>query len=339
MQHSDWPVLFGSMLLSIAVVFGAASIFALLTPLSEPWLDPFRAWAAIPFAQPSAGQAPAEPQHDGGEPLQPSRMNQSPAWTDRDIEAALMECVHLLAPVNAEVVPIVPIRNGACGAQAPLLLRSFGSDHKVIVDPPLLINCPMVVALYRWFESEVQPAAQDAFGSPVARIVGSSYSCRTVYHVPSNPLSQHAFANAVDLPAFTLADGRTVELARGWGPTARDLTAAAKAKLVPIVAKETSSASPAALKPGNEQASGAGNAVAKTSVAAKLSSELKASVAPKEPPSAEAQFSITQGKFLRQIHRGACKFFTTVLGPEANDVHRTHLHLDLQERNALNVCQ
>ena len=31
--------------------------------------------------------------------------------------------------------------------------------------------------------------------------------------------------------------------------------------------------------------------------------------------------------------------FSTALGPEANDVHRTHLHLDLQERHSLNVCQ
>jgi hypothetical protein len=42
---------------------------------------------------------------------------------------------------------------------------------------------------------------------------------------------------------------------------------------------------------------------------------------------------------LRRVHRGACDEFTTVLGPEANDVHRTHLHLDLQDRHMVNVCQ
>jgi hypothetical protein len=35
----------------------------------------------------------------------------------------------------------------------------------------------------------------------------------------------------------------------------------------------------------------------------------------------------------------SCGIFSTVLGPEANDMHRTHLHLDLQDRNSANVCK
>ena len=49
--------------------------------------------------------------------------------------------------------------------------------------------------------------------------------------------------------------------------------------------------------------------------------------------------TLPQAKFLRRVHQGACEVFTTVLGPEANDIHRTHLHLDLQNRNSLNVCK
>jgi len=56
-------------------------------------------------------------------------------------------------------------------------------------------------------------------------------------------------------------------------------------------------------------------------------------------PPAPDPLSLPQAKFLRQVHDGACEVFTTVLGPEANDVHRTHLHLDLQERHSLNVCE
>lgn len=37
--------------------------------------------------------------------------------------------------------------------------------------------------------------------------------------------------------------------------------------------------------------------------------------------------------FLRQIHEAACKRFGTVLGPEANEAHRNHFHLDMAERN------
>ncbi|WEJ58412.1 extensin family protein [Devosia sp. FJ2-5-3] len=36
-----------------------------------------------------------------------------------------------------------------------------------------------------------------------------------------------------------------------------------------------------------------------------------------------------EGKMLRQAHGAACGLFTTVLGPEANDSHNDHFHLDL----------
>ena len=36
--------------------------------------------------------------------------------------------------------------------------------------------------------------------------------------------------------------------------------------------------------------------------------------------------------FLRDIHDGACQIFGTVLGPEANDAHKNHFHLDMTER-------
>ena len=89
-----------------------------------------------------------------------------------EVQLALMECLSLLAPVRAEIVPVAPIREGECGAPATVLLRSLGDKEKVTFDPPLLLNCPMVVALGHWLESAVQPAAKDAFNSPIAHIVG-----------------------------------------------------------------------------------------------------------------------------------------------------------------------
>ncbi len=37
----------------------------------------------------------------------------------------------------------------------------------------------------------------------------------------------------------------------------------------------------------------------------------------------------TAGRAVRFAHQAACARFTTVLGPEANALHRDHLHLDL----------
>ncbi len=36
-----------------------------------------------------------------------------------------------------------------------------------------------------------------------------------------------------------------------------------------------------------------------------------------------------QGRFLRTVHNGACRQFTTVLGPDADRYHHDHFHLDL----------
>jgi hypothetical protein len=36
-----------------------------------------------------------------------------------------------------------------------------------------------------------------------------------------------------------------------------------------------------------------------------------------------------KGRFLRQVRDGACKQFSTVLGPEYNAAHRNHFHVDM----------
>ncbi|MEM8976662.1 MAG: extensin family protein [Pseudomonadota bacterium] len=43
--------------------------------------------------------------------------------------------------------------------------------------------------------------------------------------------------------------------------------------------------------------------------------------------------------FLKGAHHTACKIFGTVLGPEANDAHRDHFHVDLAERRRSNYCR
>ncbi len=43
-----------------------------------------------------------------------------------------------------------------------------------------------------------------------------------------------------------------------------------------------------------------------------------------------------EGRFVREVHDGACAFFDTVLGPEYNAAHRDHLHLD---RGAFRLCR
>ena len=84
------------------------------------------------------------------------------AWTDKEIKAALMQCIQALAPITADVAALDPIRDGDCGAPAPVLLKSIGDAEKVSFDPPLVLDCAMVVGLDRWLKDSVQPTAREA---------------------------------------------------------------------------------------------------------------------------------------------------------------------------------
>jgi Extensin-like protein C-terminus len=71
--------------------------------------------------------------------------------------------------------------------------------------------------LDRWLADSVQPAAQRWFGARVVEIKQiSAYSCRGMNGNPSAHISEHAFGNALDIAAFTLADGRRISVKDGW---------------------------------------------------------------------------------------------------------------------------
>jgi hypothetical protein len=87
----------------------------------------------------------------------------------------------------------------------------------VAVSPPATLACPIVSELERWIAGAVQPAAMRWFGSPVAEIRQiSAYSCRGMNGNSRASISEHAFGNALDIAAFTLADGRKITVKNGW---------------------------------------------------------------------------------------------------------------------------
>jgi hypothetical protein len=87
----------------------------------------------------------------------------------------------------------------------------------VAVKPVATLACPIVSVLDRWLADSVQPAAQRWFGARVVEIKQiSAYSCRGMNGNPSAHISEHAFGNALDIAAFTLADGRRITVKDGW---------------------------------------------------------------------------------------------------------------------------
>lgn len=86
--------------------------------------------------------------------------------------------------------------------------------------PAATLACPLVSALDHWVSEGVQPAAMRWFGAQVVEIKQiSAYSCRGMVGSGSSGISEHAFGNAIDVAAFTLADGRRITVQEGWHGT------------------------------------------------------------------------------------------------------------------------
>lgn len=75
----------------------------------------------------------------------------------------------------------------------------------------------MIPQLDRWVKEVVEPAARYQFRQELVGIkVLASYSCRPMNNVEGAMISEHAYANAIDVGGFTLADGTTISVQRGW---------------------------------------------------------------------------------------------------------------------------
>ncbi|MEO1044315.1 MAG: extensin family protein [Pseudomonadota bacterium] len=77
------------------------------------------------------------------------------------------------------------------------------------------VTCPMAQRFARWAQYGVARAARQILGSDLVEIETlGSYNCRKI--AGSLRLSQHAHANAIDVAAFVLADGRRITVKNGW---------------------------------------------------------------------------------------------------------------------------
>jgi hypothetical protein len=273
-------------------------------------------------------------------------------WSDAEMIAGLRECVKLLAPINADVEISEPVRHETCGAPAPVLLRRVGSrTNSVEINPPVVLNCAMVARLHAWVEKTLQPAARETLGSPITRLRNvSGYACRARngHKLGTDKLSEHALANAIDIPGFITADGRTIDVAQAWGPTLRDQREAGKVTVAqakepmkePVkrddgkaepVEKMSAIANKSASRPDHEIQDA--RSVRTAAVSANPKAVPVTTAADREDPKKNAS-----ADFLHRVHKGACAVFGTVLGPEANELHRDHLHFDLAQRSRSALC-
>ncbi|MBM6592468.1 extensin-like domain-containing protein [Microvirga pudoricolor] len=109
----------------------------------------------------------------------------------------------------------LPDRSGSDGCGL-----SNGVDverSEVAFNRGFVATCPLTVA-WAMFETHVlQEAARQHLGQDVVRVVQlGTYACRNINHSAGGRRSQHATANAIDVSAFILADGRQISVLDDW---------------------------------------------------------------------------------------------------------------------------
>jgi len=121
-------------------------------------------------------------------------------------------CRAVLARSDIAFTALEPQGQGACAR----LDRTRLEGYPLAPDTPP-VTCALAVSLELWRTTSLEPAARTILGSPVARIEHlGAYSCRRTYGSTDGPWSEHATANAIDVAAFVLEDGRRISLIGDW---------------------------------------------------------------------------------------------------------------------------
>ncbi|PZO87193.1 MAG: extensin [Micavibrio aeruginosavorus] len=99
--------------------------------------------------------------------------------------------------------------------ECPLQSMTSLRQSKYPYSAPVRGECALTAALVMWENHAVSEAAALHLSSQVKSIQHLGvFSCRNVRN--SSRRSQHAQANAIDIAAFTLADGQTISVKRDW---------------------------------------------------------------------------------------------------------------------------
>ena len=111
---------------------------------------------------------------------------------------------------------------------SPLPDRDYGGGCTVIGAVQLIdigvpvtglkaMRCGLAEEFIGWTRNAVAPAAYQILGSRLVKVeTFGTYACRNTIGTATERLSGHALANAVDVSAFVLEDGRRISIEGDW---------------------------------------------------------------------------------------------------------------------------
>lgn len=134
-----------------------------------------------------------------------------------DDARAMRACMVDLAALGARVQAL-PDRSWAngCSATKAVKLVAIG----IPVTNLGAVKCGLALPFTQWLQQAVQQAARARLGTTVTKVESfGSFACRPVNNVAGNVMSEHGRADAIDIAAFALADGRRITVKDGWNGT------------------------------------------------------------------------------------------------------------------------
>ena len=135
--------------------------------------------------------------------------------------AAQKLCEEFVRADVAIAVALDPMAwDNGCTAAAPVSMSAIklASGKLVELKPAAVLRCPTALIIARWVREDLAPLAE-RLGSRIERIdVASSFACRPRNSVFGAVMSEHGKANALDIRALHLADGRKIGIENADGP-------------------------------------------------------------------------------------------------------------------------
>ncbi len=115
--------------------------------------------------------------------------------------------------------PVSNISEGACGINSPVAVRYVAG---VRLSTPATLNCRTANSLADWVENDAQDAVKKLRSHITEMTVFASYACRTRNSQRGARLSEHSQGNAIDIGAFTLANGVQLSVEDDWGKSDKE---------------------------------------------------------------------------------------------------------------------
>lgn len=153
------------------------------------------------------------PQHD---PFAPLHLSHAHGWaTPMKFAALRTDPEQCRAVMRASEIPFAeraPAGEGACRRTDRVVL-----EENAAVPAHAESTCAVAAGFSQWQAQVVAPAARTILGSDLASIEHlGTYACRRLYGRSDGTWSQHATANAIDISAFVLEDGRRITVLNSW---------------------------------------------------------------------------------------------------------------------------